>query len=80
MSEFFYYRYTFVYFQDSSIEIAVWNWAFHQVKHVVVYDGALSTWKLLKLMVGWIWGFIFLENSTSWASLRGPGLRSVFQF
>ena len=40
---------------------------------------AISIWILLRLMVGWIWTFFFLEKSTSWAGLRGSGLKGIFQ-
>ena len=52
---------------------AVWNWAFHQVKHLGVYDGTLFKleycWNLLD---GWMnLSIFFLENSTSRAGLLG---------
>ena len=37
--------------------------------------GTLSTWIILRPTAGWIWIFLFLENSTSWAGLSGSEIK-----
>ena len=77
MSEIFYYRYTVVYFQGSSIDV----WLEIEPSKIprCLWWDALASWILLRLMVGWIWTFFFLENSTFWAGLLGSGLKTIFQ-
>ena len=61
-------------------QYVAWNWAFHEVKYLVNYNGELfqpEYWWYL-----WLQQFelsFFTENNTSWADLLGPGSKNILQ-